>query len=232
MPRKPRFFLPGIPVHVVQRGNNRQAVFFADDDCRAYLGWLEEACQRYGCEVHAYVLMTNHVHLLMTPCERDSVSRAMQYVGRRYVPYVNSCYRRSGTLWEGRFKACLIDGPDYLLICHRYIELNPVRAGMVALPDQYPWSSYRRNALAEEDTLVQPHSLYLGLDQEESKRAAAYRELFRGHLDGQVVNDIRAFLQTGTPMGNDRFREQIERALQIRVGQPCRGRPKGITGTR
>ncbi len=118
-PRKPRFFLVGIPAHVVQRGNNRQPVFYDKADYQAYLGWLREGGQRYGCVIHAYVLMTNHVHLLVMPQAKDSISRLLQYVGRRYVPYVNHTYGRSGTLWEGRFKASSVDAPEYLLACYR-----------------------------------------------------------------------------------------------------------------
>ena len=136
MPRKARFFVADVPTHVVQRGNNRQAIFFADNDYRVYLGWVGEASERYGCEVHAYALMSNHVHLLVTPQDAVALSRMMQYVGRRYVPYVNHEYRRSGTLWEGRFKASLVQGQRYLFSCYRYIELNPVvveRAGGVSV---------------------------------------------------------------------------------------------------
>ncbi len=159
MPRKQRFFLAGVPAHLVQRGNNRQAVFYDDSDYRAYLGWLVEGAQRYGCAIHAYVLMTNHVHLLLTPRDRDSISRLLQYVGRRYVAYVNHRYGRTGTLWEGRFKASVIDASEYLLRCYRYIELNPVRAGMVDSPRGYRWSSYRANAQGAADPAVSPHEV-------------------------------------------------------------------------
>jgi putative transposase len=128
MPRKPRFFLPGLPIHVVQRGHSREPVFFEDHDYAAYLDWLTEAAARYECAIHAYVLMTNHVHILVTPREAEAVSRMMQYVGRRYVPYINYTYGTSGSIWEGRYKASLIHDEQYLLTCMRYIELNPVRA--------------------------------------------------------------------------------------------------------
>ncbi len=141
MPRKPRFFLPDIPVHVVQRGHSREPVFFEDSDYRAYLDWLAEAATRYECAIHAYVLMTNHVHILVTPREREGVSRMMQYVGRRYVPYVNYTYGTSGSIWEGRYKASLVHDDQYLLTCMRYIELNPVRANMTSTPGQYRFSS-------------------------------------------------------------------------------------------
>jgi putative transposase len=138
MPRKPRFFLADVPTHVVQRGNNRQPTFFDDNDRRVYLKWLAEAMERWNCAVHAYVLMTNHVHLLLTPNDAQGVSRAMQYLGRRYVPYMNHRHGRTGTLWEGRFKSSLVQSDAHLLTCYRYIELNPVGAGMVAVSDAYP----------------------------------------------------------------------------------------------
>jgi putative transposase len=141
MPRKRRFFLPDIPVHVVQRGNNRQAVFFDDNDYRVYLDWLADAASQHGCLVHAYVLMTNHIHLLMTPATDQSISAALQALGRRFVPYINHSYQRTGTLWEGRFKASPVQNEDYLLTCYRYIELNPVRAGMVENPADYACSA-------------------------------------------------------------------------------------------
>lgn len=128
MPRKPRFYLPDVPAHVIQRGNNRQAVFFSGNDYRAYLGWLKDGAVQHGCKLHVYVLMANHVHLLVTPEARDSISRMIQYVGRRYVTYVNHEYGRSGTLWEGRHKGSIISSDAYLLACSRYVELNPVRA--------------------------------------------------------------------------------------------------------
>jgi REP-associated tyrosine transposase len=133
MPRKPRMFVPGLPAHIIQRGNNRQAIFFKASDYRRYLTLLHEARDRYGCAINAYVLMTNHVHLLLTPDETTSVSRIMQYVGRKYVPYINLKYGRSGTLWEGRFKASLVQSSRYLLACYRYIELNPGYKGVRAL---------------------------------------------------------------------------------------------------
>jgi len=132
MPRKPRFFVPGVPVHVAQRGNNRQPVLFGDNDYAVCLDWLAEAAAAHGLQVHAYVLMTKHIHLLTTPAEVRSVSATLQALGRRFVPYINRSYQRTGTLWDGRYKANPVQQEDYLLTCYRYIGLNPVRAGMVA----------------------------------------------------------------------------------------------------
>lgn len=225
MPRKPRFFLADIPVHIVQRGHSREPVFFEDSDYRAYLGWLAEAAERYECSIHAYVLMTNHIHILATPQKRDSVSRMMQYVGRRYVPYVNHAYGTSGSIWEGRFKASLIQDEQYLLTCMRYIELNPVRANMTTTPGHYRWSSYRANGQGKADGLTGPHALYLALGRSRTGRQEAYRALFKAHVDENVLKDIRAAWQTGTPLGNDYFREKIELKLGSKVGQARRGRP-------
>jgi len=141
MARLPRFVIPDQPQHVILRGNNRAETFCADADYSFYLEKLKSACDKHGCSVHAYVLMTNHVHLLITPHLEQSLGKAMQMLGRYYVQYYNFCYRRTGTLWEGRYKATLIDSEAYLLTCMRYIELNPGRAGMVIDPADYPWSS-------------------------------------------------------------------------------------------
>jgi len=225
MPRKRRFYLPDVPAHVIQRGNNRQTVFFCDDDYRAYLHWLKEGAERHGCAIHAYVLMTNHVHLLVTPRGRDSISRTIQYVGRRYVTYVNAQYGRSGTLWEGRHKGSIISSAAYLLACSRYIELNPVRAGMVSVPGDYKWSSYRANGAGELCPIIEHHALYLSLGNSAQSRQRAYRELFRGSLAPGQIHAIRSAVQTGTPLGNDRFRDQVEAALKCKVGQARRGRP-------
>ncbi len=226
MSRKPRFFLPNTPVHAIQRGNNRQAVFFDESDYQFYLDCLKLAAEKYSCRIHAYVLMTNHVHLLVTPENSDSLSRMFQYVGRFYVSYVNNTYGRTGTLWEGRYKASLVEEENYLLRCYRYIELNPVRAGMVKRVEDYPWSSYAYNALASDNAIVSPHSLYLQLGKDVVQRCAAYRALFEAHLDSGVLEEVRACLQTGTPLGNVRFKEQIEQALSVKVGYAKRGRPR------
>ena len=225
MPRKPRFFLPGVPVHIVQRGHSREPVFFENSDYSAYLEWLSEAAIRYDCDIHAYVLMTNHVHILATPKDKQGISRMMQYMGRRYVPYINYSYGTSGSIWEGRYKSSMIHDEQYLLTCMRYIELNPVRANMINNPAQYQWSSYRFNGLAKEDGLITPHSLYLSLGKTQDERLECYRALFKAHVDKDEVNNIRAACQTGTPLGNDYFKEKIERKLNSKIGQARRGRP-------
>ena len=153
MPRRPRIHLPGQPIHLVQRGHNRDACFFADEDFLAYLEWLAEALKKSGCALHAYVLMTNHVHLLVTPPSAEALPQLVMSLGRRYVQYINRKYKRTGTLWDSRYKSSLVHADDYLLLYQRYIELNPVRAGMVDDPARYRWSSYRANGLGQADVL-------------------------------------------------------------------------------
>lgn len=217
MPRKPRIMLPGHPVHVIQRGNNRTATFYADDDYRFYLEALNKAGKQYRCAIHTYVLMTNHVHLLLTPSTGNGVSSLMQSIGRRYVRYVNKTYRRTGTLWEGRFKHSLIQDDSYYLICSRYIELNPVRAGMVEVPEDYRWSSYHHNALVQPNPLIQPHALYLALGQSVEERAQYYQELFNAHIDSDTLEAIRMAINKGQVLGNDKFKDEIEQMLKHRI---------------
>ena len=225
MPRKPRFIIPGVPVHVVQRGRSREPVFYDYADYQVYLGRLKEAAEKYQCQIHAYVLMTNHIHLLATPSDAQGVMRMMQYIGCHYVPYINHTYGGSGSIWEGRYKANLVQEESYLLICMRYIELNPVRANMVPTPEQYQWSSFHRNGRGEKDGLVIPHNLYQKLGKTEELRRVAYMALFEGHVDDNDLSKIRAAWQTGTPLGNDYFRQKVESKLGCKVGQARRGRP-------
>ena len=174
MPHRARLNLTGQPLHIVQRGNNRAACFFADQDYLFYLHWLAIYAKQYGCAVHAFVLMTNHVHLLLTPSKRDAPAKLMQSLGRRYVQYVNKVYKRSGTLWEGRYKASLVNAEQYLLACHRYIEMNPVRANMVEHPRDYVWSSYVTNAEGKANPLITSHELVERLGVTEVLRREAY----------------------------------------------------------
>lgn len=232
MPRQPRYNLIGVPQHVIQRGNNRSAVFFSKADCRRYLDDLRRAAERHDCQVHAYVLMTNHVHLLMTPRVAGGVSKAMQSLGRRYVAHINGTYQRTGTLWEGRYKAALVESERYLLTCHRYIEMNPVRArGMdVSHPGEYPWSSYRANALGAADPLVTPHPEYLKLGANPGERERAYRRLFEEHIDEQTLTSIRRSLNECRVFGGEAFKDEIEAVLARRVRPGKRGRPPKAKG--
>ncbi|QRN52048.1 transposase [Dyella caseinilytica] len=223
MPRQPRLDIPGLPQHVIQRGNNRQPCFLRDQDYRCYLQLLREACEQQQCLIHAYVLMTNHVHLLVTPSATGSLSLCMQSLGRRYVTYFNSTYHRTGTLWEGRYKASLVDSQTYLLTCYRYIELNPVRAAMVVAPEDYLWTSFRANALGAHDPLIHPHEEYLRLGTDPEQRQAAYQALFREAISDDQLNDIREHLQQQRALGTNRFQAAIEAEL----GRVARVRPPG-----
>jgi putative transposase len=225
MPRKPRHFLANVPCHIISRGNNHNVCFFADDDYLFYLECLNDACLKYAVSVHAYVLMTNHVHLLMTPSELISIPKVMQSVGRRYVQYINKTYRRTGTLWEGRYKASIIDAEAYLLACYRYIELNPVRASMVEHPIDYPWSSYRVNAGKKPRRQLVMHDIYRGLGNDDSARYYAYRELFSVDLSKDALHDIQRSITFSMPLGNEKFIKQIEQALACKFGYAKLGRP-------
>ena len=210
MPRRPRMYLPDIPAHVVQRGNNREPCFFAGEDYRYYLEQLGRTLKRYRVRLQAYVLMTNHVHMLLTPADTEGISKLMSVLGKRYVLYINHSYRRSGTLWEGRHKASLVDAEAYLLHCYKYIELNPVRAGMVHRPEEYPWSSYACHAWGEANGLIEDHDLYLQLGKTADERCYAYRELFKAELSDQDMHLISEAIHYNYPLGNDRFKEKIE----------------------
>ena len=223
MARLPRFILPGQPQHVILRGNNRTEIFCAKADYRFYLDKLRLACEKHGCDIHAYVLMTNHVHLLITPHEEQSLSKALQMLGRYYVQFFNHCYRRTGTLWEGRYKATLIDSETYLLTCMRYIELNPIRAGMVAHPSEYPWSSYGCNALGQIDKLVNPHPLYRRLGRTDEERRSAYQQLFAYPISEGSINAIREATNKAWVLGNDRFKQSIQEKLERRVEPAAKG---------
>ena len=227
MARLPRISPAGVPVHVIQRGNNRQACFVSDEDHGAYVGWLKEYSKKYEVDIHAWVMMTNHVHLLCTPRQEGAVSRMMQALGRRYVRYFNFEYRRSGTLWEGRYKSCLVQVERYLLEVYRYIDLNPVRAEMVADPGEYRWSSYQINALGKFSNLCTPHPEYLALGVGPLERQKNYRALFAHHVDCELLEEIRANTNTGMAVGHDRFKEEIERLTGRRVKAKKRGRPLG-----
>lgn len=227
MARLPRISPIGIPVHLIQRGNNRQACFVSDEDHGVYAGWLKEYAQKYKVEIHAWVMMTNHVHLLCTPRQEGGVSKMMQSLGRRYVQYFNFEYRRSGTLWEGRFKSCLIQEERYLLEVYRYIELNPVRAEMVTDPGEYRWSSYQINGLGRISDLCTPHHEYLCLGKDVSDRRQNYRVFLSHHVDGELLKEIRDNTQKGMAVGNDRFKEEIETMTGRRLKSKKRGRPVG-----
>ena len=224
MPRRARSYLPGLPYHIVQRGNNREACFVEPENYLFYLELWQECAKRYGVSIHAWCLMTNHVHFLVTPVEAESISFTTKVIGSRYAQYFNKTYRRTGTLWEGRHKSSLVQNDRYLLACSRYIELNPVAANMVSKPEQYQWSSYMCNAWGTNGFL-QPHDEYMRLGGNAEARCQAYRELFRHALTGEDVHKIEHAMQHNQPLGDNRFRCQIEQQYGIEFGRSTRGRP-------
>ena len=235
MPRHPRFNLAGVPQHIVQRGHNRQPTFIDDADYRRYLVTLGSAARAHACDVHAYVLMPNHVHLLVTPRRSAGVSGLMQWLSGRYAQYVNIAHGRSGSLWEGRYRASLVDSEHYLLACYRYIELNPVRAGLVGDPGAYPWSSHGHNGAGVGDSLIVEHPLYGALGGSGDERRAAYRALFAGatgatgeadEAEERQLRAIRVALNQGGVLGGESFTVQMEARLARRLRPGRRGRPR------
>ncbi len=225
MPRRARSYVPGLPYHIVQRGNNREACFIEPENYQFYLELWQRLSERYGVQVHAYCLMTNHIHVLATPDKESSLSDTMKVVGSRYAQYINRTYNRTGTLWEGRHRSSLVQSEKYLLTCCRYIELNPVRAGMVASPEEYRWSSYGVNGWGDASWLT-PHNEYLRLGGTAVERTYAYRELFRHQLSEVDLHLIRKAAHYSQPVGDSYFCTQIASKYGIKPGQMKRGRPK------
>jgi len=223
MPRLPRLRIANVPQHVIQRGNNREVCFFDEIDYQVYLSKLKEYGLKYEVKIHAYVLMTNHVHLLMTPAEVDGVSRLMQALGRYYVRYINNTYGRTGTLWEGRYKSTLVGNEHYFLVVSRYIELNPVRADMVNEPWEYPWSSYQHNGVGRTIELITFHDCYLALGKDREEQMKAYCRLFDEYLSEDQLKEIRDSTNKSWLLGDNHFKQQIEVQTGRRVGPLARG---------
>lgn len=210
MARRRRFCPVDFPVHVIQRGNNRRTMFASDADLAAYAHWLEDGALRFQVDVHGWVFMTNHVHLLVTPRMESGVSRLMQSLGRRYVAHFNYSYARSGTLFEGRFRSCLVQEDRYFLNCLRYIELNPVRAGMVRDPGDYRWSSYQVHAFGTPVRFWKSHDLYRSLASDSAERQNHWRRLVGEALDSETISRIRHCTNTGLVLGTEEFRDQLD----------------------
>jgi putative transposase len=226
MPRHARFMVPGVAIHAIQRGNNRNACFFNAEDRSFYLFHLGRLLPRARCALHAYCLMGNHVHLLLTAREVDGCARLMKSIAQLYTQYVNRTYRRCGHLWEGRFKSCLVQSENYVLACYRYVELNPVRAGLVRRADEYPWSSYSANAKGEDSPLISAHEEYLRLGKTPAERQSAYRDLFSLAPDDQL-GEIRGATNSGYILGTSSFKATMSRALGRRVEKGVPGRRVG-----
>lgn len=225
MPLLARLDIAGIPQHIIQRGVDRQPCFHLASNYWRYLDDLAIASQRHGCAIHAYALMTNHVHLLVTPETQGATGRMMQQLGRRYVKYYNRCRERTGTLWEGRFRSCLVDSDDYLLRCQRYIELNPVRAGMVESPGAYRWTSYRHHAWGDPDHVVRSHGQYFALGLETQARRKAYVELVQQGVPEKQIAELRKYTQQGRAWGNKGFQGRVAALLERNAAVAPRGRP-------
>ncbi len=231
MPRLPRLFALEFPSHITLRGNDGQDIFHCDGDRLRFLSCLREAAERNGLAIHAYVLMTNHVHLLATGQHSSSTPKTIQSVGGQYVAYFNGRYRRSGTLWEGRYRSTLVEADRYLLACHRYIDMNPVRAGLVHHPADYPWSSHRFYAMGIPDDLPTPHAVVLNLASTLERRCVAYSSIFDRPLESEVLDRIRSCSNKGWALGSAEFCHRIEqttrrRALPLQTGWK-KGRKRG-----
>lgn len=225
MPRQPRLVIAGYPCHIILRGNNRCAVFHSDKNRRFFIECIEDAKKRTKSKLYAYCLMTNHTHLLIEPSSEDGIAKMIQSVGRRYVQYINQAYKRTGTLWEGRFKSSLISKDEYLLACSRYIELNPVRAKMVEKPGDYPWSSYSFKAEGKINTLLDYDPAYLGLGKTKEERQVNYRRMFLKNIPDEELTRIRSATQRGGAMGSKDFIDRIAQILGRSVVLRHRGRP-------
>lgn len=229
MARLRRYIIPNQPQHIIQRGNNRQMIFVAEVDYQFLRDALVKAANTHGLQIHAYVWMTNHIHLLATPLFEDSISKVFQSVGRKYVQYFNFTYKRSGTLWEGRYRATIVDSELYLLKLMRYIEVNPVRANMCVNPSDYPWSSFNYNATGTAglnyDWLV-PHDEYLQLGLNDLERQTAYLALFKHELSNTDLKQIRENTHKGWALGSQHFKDEIEKMTNRQATSKGLGRPK------
>lgn len=225
MPGKSRFNLPGVPQHVIQFSNNREPCFSSVQNYQHYLDNMKASALKYDCRIHAYVLMTNHVHMLITPMLENGVSHMMRALGRRYVKYINATCKRTGTLWEGRYKASLVDSDMYLLACMCYIELDPVRAGMVKHPAEYKWSSYQHNALEHKSDIIENHPVLSLLGDTAEERKFVYQGLFERYIENDVIHQILDALDHELVLGSPDFKDKIEvmTKRQTRLGKP--GRP-------
>jgi len=226
MPRRPRIQLDGVPLHILQRGHDRDNCFVAEGDYHAYLQCLQHALADTQCTLHAYALMDNHVHLLLTPRRAESVPRMIISLGRRYGQYVRQAHGRGGPLWDSRYKSSLTQAESYLLACQRYIERNAVRAGGADDPVHFPWSSYAANALGQADELLTPHGVYLDLGETPRRRQAAYRALFRKELDQATVEALGLALEQNQPLGDARFLNRVAKVVGERREARPRGRPR------
>lgn len=225
MARLPRLVVPNQPHHVIQQGHDNQIVFRDTDDYVAFINWLREGSRQFKVAIHAYVLMTNHLHLLLTPSDETGLSKMMQWIGRHYVPYFNRKYHRSGTLWQGRYKATVLDADRYLMTCCRYIETNPVRSGLVSSAGDYSWSSYPHHIGIKSDPLVTDHPLFWALGNTPFDREIAYKALVEQGVNEDDVAALTEATMKGWAIGSERFKSLLERQTSRRIRKSKRGRP-------
>jgi putative transposase len=225
MARLPRLILPNLPHVVIQRGNDNQTIFRDDEDYQRFLGWLRESAKAYRVAIHAYVLMPNHLQLLATPADEEGLAAMMQKVGRLYVPWFNSKYGRSGTLFQGRFRTSVVDPQEYFLTCVRYIELRPVRSQLAAAPLDYRWSSHPHHAGVQPDALITDHVKFWELGNTPFQREAAYNELVQQGLGLQELEMLDGALLKGAPLGSHAFKLELERKTKRQILPAKRGRP-------
>lgn len=225
MARLPRLIVPGLPHHILQRGNDRQPVFRDSEDHVKFLYWLREAARQFMVAIHAYVLMPDHLHLLASPADAQGPGRMMQWIGRHYVPYFNRKYQRAGTLWQGRYRATLVDPDNYFFACARYIEINPVRAGLVMHPAEYPWSSYLHHAGSRVDPVITEHRLFWALGNTPFEREAAYKRIIEQFPSDDEIDTITNATVKGWALGSEQFKTRLESQAKRRVSPAKKGRP-------
>lgn len=228
MARLPRLVVPHQAHHLIQRGVDRQAIFRDDEDYVLFIRWLREAAKQFKLAVHAYVLMPNHIHVLASPSDEVGMSRSLQWVGRHYVPYFNRKYGRVGTLWQGRYRATVIDSERYFMACSRYIEMNPVRAGLTEHPWDYPWSSCSHHVGLKPDPLITDHALYWALGNTPFEREIAYKGLLEHVLTPSEIDEITTTTLKGWALGSDEFKRALARKIERRVSPGSPGRPRKV----
>ncbi len=226
MARLPRLVVPHQPHYVAQAGNGYQPIFLDTEDYVSFLGWLREAARQFKVAIHAYTLLPDHIALLVSPTDATGLGRMMQWIGRHYVPYFNIKYQRSGTLWQGRYKATVIDAPQYLLLCSSFIELDAVRSGLASNPADYPWSSCAHHVGSKPDALITDHPIYWALGNTPFDRELAYRALLDHGLTASEIETLSEATRKGWPLGSERFKDALARQLSRRVSPAKRGRPR------
>ncbi|WP_420474818.1 transposase [Noviherbaspirillum sp. ST9] len=229
MARLPRLVVPNQPHHIIQSGNDRQVVFRDAEDYAAFLGWLKEASRQFKVAVHAYVLMPNHLHLLVTPADEAGLGRMMQWIGRHYVPYFNGKYSRTGTLWQGRYRATVVDSEQYFLLCSRYIESHPARAGLVSSAEEYAWSSISHHLGVRPDPIITDHPVFWALGNTPFDREANYKALLDLGISQREADALTQATLKGWPLGSERFKEALAKQVSRRVTPAKRGRPRKMT---